>query len=47
MACELSDDEVQGVISDVDAPSPDGVAIEIATREAKHEVAAWLARRRS
>lgn len=32
--------------ADADAPSPDGVALEIAKREGKREVAAWLAARR-
>ncbi|MBA3462445.1 MAG: ankyrin repeat domain-containing protein [Deltaproteobacteria bacterium] len=31
--------------ADVSAPSPDGVALEIATREGKRDVAAWLAER--
>lgn len=32
--------------ADVDAPSPDGVALEIAEREGRNEVATWLASRR-
>ncbi len=33
--------------ADVDAPSPAGVALEIATREGRREVAAWRSTRRS
>lgn len=46
IACALGHLEaVQAMVdlgADVDAPSPDGVALEIATREGQGDVAAWL-----
>lgn len=46
IACALGHLEaVQAMVelgADVNAPSPDGVALEIATREGKRDVAAWL-----
>ncbi|HEY4058170.1 MAG TPA: ankyrin repeat domain-containing protein, partial [Kofleriaceae bacterium] len=49
IACALGHLEVvQALVelgANVDASSPDGVALEIATRQGKGDVAAWLSKR--